>query len=292
MSAVWRRANLADRMYLVYFAGGGVLIFVLRDRVAGWPSYVILHILCTVLVLALVEGARRFPIAHAWYPLAMPIITFKEVAGLSFLFVDGWRDHYLLALEARLFAQPPTVWLGSIASPLLTEILEAGYVSYYFQLFTVGLVLYRSADKAPFFGMMAASTLSYLICYVIFVTFPTEGPAHTLRHLHTEPIAGGPLHALVSFIQQAGVHGNAFPSAHVAGAVVPLIFAWRHAPRLAIWLTPFVLLMCVAAVYDRYHYVSDVAAGILIGCAAAGLEQEIRSERKSTGGQEVRRNLF
>jgi membrane-associated phospholipid phosphatase len=76
---------------------------------------------------------------------------------------------------------------------------------------------------------------------------------------------------MVRFIQRAGVHGNAFPSAHVAGAVVPLIFAWRYAPTLASWLSPLVVLLSVAAVYDRYHYASDVVAGIIVGGAAAGL---------------------
>jgi membrane-associated phospholipid phosphatase len=269
MLEAWQRANFADRMYLVYFVGVGILILVLRDRVPGWPSFLLLHLVCTVMVLALVVSAARFPAAHAWYPLAMPLITFEEVAQLNFLFVDGWRDRYLLAIEAWLFAEPPTVWLHHYASPLVTEILQIGYLSYFFMLIIVGGVLYRRVDKAPFFGVMAASVLSYMLCYVVFVTFPTEGPAHTLRHLHAAPIPGGPLYAVVTFTQKAGVHGNAFPSAHVAGAVAALIFAWRYAPRLAAWLTPLVGLLCVGAVYDRYHYASDAVAGLSVGAAAA-----------------------
>ena len=64
---------------------------------------------------------------------------------------------------------------------------------------------------------MAATVLGYLTCYVIFLTFPTEGPAHTLRHLHTQPLPDGPLRSAVVFVQRAGTHGNAFPSAHVVG---------------------------------------------------------------------------
>jgi membrane-associated phospholipid phosphatase len=264
----WRRANFADRMYLVYFVGIGILILVLRDRVAGYPAFLALHVVCTAMVLWLVLRAHRFPTAHAWYPLAMPLITFEEVAQLNFLFVNAWRDHYVLAFEAWLFAEPPTVWLSRHASTVVTEILQIGYLSYFFLLIIVGSVLYWRADKAPFFGVMAASVLSYMLCYVVFVTFPTEGPAHTLRQLHSAPIAGGPLYALVTFTQRAGVHGNAFPSAHVAGAVAALIFAWRYARRLGACLTPFVLLLCVGAVYDRYHYASDVFAGLAVGAAA------------------------
>jgi membrane-associated phospholipid phosphatase len=269
MLGVWRRANFTDRLYLGYFVGLGVLILLLRHRVPGWPAFLQLHLVFIALVSALVVGARRFPTAHAWYPLVMPVVTFTEVAQLNFLLVDRWRDPYLLAFESRIFPEPPTVWLSRFASPLVTEILEFGYFSYFFILIGVAGVLYRRVDKAPFFGVMAATVLGYMLCYVVFVTFPTEGPAHTLRHLHTVPLPGGPIHGLVMFVQRAGVHGNAFPSAHVAGAVVPLIFAFRYLPRLAVWLTPVFVLLCIGAVYDRYHYASDVIAGIPVGAAAA-----------------------
>jgi membrane-associated phospholipid phosphatase len=266
---VWRRANFTDRMYLGYFAGLGLLILLQRRRVPDWQVFLVTHLVFIALVAFLVLNTRRLQFAHAWYPLLMPLLTFQEVAQLNFLLLDRWRDEHLLTLEAWLFPEPPTVWLGRFASPLVTEILELGYLSYFFLLTIVAGVLYRRADKAPFFGVMAATVLGYMVCYIVFITFPTEGPAHTLRHLHTVPLTGGPFHDIVKFVQTAGVRGNAFPSAHVAGAVVPLIFAWRYAPRLAVWLTPLVLLLCIGAVRDRYHYASDIVAGILVGAAAA-----------------------
>lgn len=269
MSRLWSQANFTGRMYLVYFVGVAILILLLRHRVPGWPALLALHLVCIAVVLLLVVNARRFPIVYDWYPVAMPILTFQLVARLNFLFVDGWRDRYLLAFEAWLFPQPPTVWLGRFASPVVTEVLQIGYFSYYFLMVIIAAVLYRRTDKAPFAGAVAASVLSYLLCYVVFITFPTEGPAHTLRHWHTVPLTGGLFHWLVNFMQRGGVHGNAFPSAHVAGAVAPLFFAWRYAPKLAAWLTPFVILLCIGAVYDRYHYASDIFAGIIVGAAAA-----------------------
>ncbi len=267
--SVWTRAGFTDRMYLAYFTVAGILILFLRHRVSNWPMLLVLHLAGLAITLALVVNARYFRIAHAWYPLLMPILTFQAVAHLSFLFADGWRDRYLLAFEAWLFPEPPTVWLSRFASPLVTELLEIGYLSYFAILLIVAAVFYRRANKVGFTGVMAASTLSYILCYTVFIIFPTEGPAHTLRQLHTVPLPGGLFHWIVIFIQHGGVHGNAFPSAHVAGAVAPLIFAWRYAPKVAAWLTPLVVLLCIGAVYDRYHYASDVFAGVLVGAAAA-----------------------
>jgi hypothetical protein len=263
------RANFTDRLYLAYFAALAVAIVVLRHRVPGWGGYLVLHVLLIGLIAALVWLQPRLPHAHAWYPLLLPIIAFPEAALLHDLFVDEWRDGYLLAFEAAIFPEPPTVWLGRWSSPLFSEILQAGYLSYFLFLPIVAGVLYMREDTTPFYDVMAAAVLGYLTCYVIFLIFPTEGPAHTLRHLHTQPLPSGPLRSLVLFVQRAGTHGNAFPSAHVVGAVVPLVFAGRYAPQLVPWLLPMLCLMGVGAVYDRYHYASDIIAGAVVGVSCA-----------------------
>ena len=203
--------------------------------------------------------------------MAMFIVCFEEVSRLSFVIRDEWQDHLLLKLEADWFSVPPTVWLGQHGSAFLTEVLEVGYFSYFVLLIFVGGMLYPWKDRRPFRRVMDATVLAYVTCYVIFILFPTEGPAHTLAGLHNFPIpGGGPFHWMVGLIQRnAGVHGNAFPSAHVAGGVVALYFAWRYVPKLGGVLTPLVLLLCVGAVYDRYHYFSDVVAGAIVGAAAA-----------------------
>ena len=189
---------------------------------------------------------------------------------MSFVLRDGWQDGYLLAIEARLFHTPPTVWLGEHGSWWITEAVEVGYFSYFVLLVIVGGTFYRK-QRGNFRQVMDATVLAYVICYAVFILFPTEGPAHTLAELHQSPLpGGGPFHWAVRLIQSsAGVHGNAFPSAHVAGAVVALCFAWKYRRRLGALLTPLVALLCIGAVYDRYHYVSDVAGGLVVGIAAA-----------------------
>jgi membrane-associated phospholipid phosphatase len=274
------RANFTDRLYLAYFAALAIAIVLLRHRVPGWAGYATLHVAVLTLIVALVHWSRRWPDAHAWYPLVLPIIAFSEAAQLRDLFVDDWRDAYLLAIEAAVFPEPPTVWLGRFSSMLFSEVLQAGYLSYFLFLPIVAFVLYRREDKAPFYGVMAATVLGYIACYVIFLVFPTEGPAHTLRHLHSQPLPRGPFRAAVEFLQKAGTHGNAFPSAHAVGAVAPMMFAYRYVRNLVPWLLPLFLLMGIGAVYDRYHYASDMVGGAVIGVGAAALVMAAQSRRR------------
>ena len=274
-----RRASTSDRLLIGYFTAVGLAIVVRRDHVDLWPYFVLLHAACLATIGALVAGSKRWPVLHAWYPIAMALVIFEEVALLNFMFVGDWQDRHILALESAVFAEPPTAWLSRFASPLVTEVLAMGYFSYYLMLPGVALVLYRRKDIGAFERLMAAGVLAYLICYVIFVAFPTEGPSHTLRHLHRNSFTGGPFWSMVALIQStAGVHGNAFPSAHAAGAVVALVFAWRYVRPLAVLMLALVILMCVGAVYLRYHYASDMIAGVLVGLIASGYPRSRRRD--------------
>ncbi|MBV9610720.1 MAG: phosphatase PAP2 family protein, partial [Acidobacteria bacterium] len=171
--------------------------------------FVGINFVCLVAIRLLQLWGTRSAVGeflHDWYPLGMFIVFFEEVSRLSFLLRDRWQDHYILAIEARLFAVPPTVWLGQHGSWLLTEILELGYFSYFVLLMIVGGVLYARADKRPFRQVMDATVVAYLVCYTVFILFPTEGPAHTLAAQQNFALPDGPFHWIVQLIQtNAGV---------------------------------------------------------------------------------------
>ncbi len=267
--------DFVDRLYFFYLASLSTLILIFHARLPRWPEYLLLHALGFAAIVLLAVGARHSRVLnflHDWYPVLAFIICFEEVASLSLLVVPVWRDSYILAVEARLFHTPPTVWLSRFASRPLTEILEVGYFSYFTYAMIVGGALYGRADRRPFRELMAANVLAYMLCYVWFILFPTEGPAHTLAGYHPGPLQGGPFHWAVLLIQKlGGVHGNAFPSAHVAAGVASVAIAWRYLPRLGAWLTPLLLLLCLGAVYDRYHYFADIVGGCMFGGIAVFL---------------------
>ena len=266
-------ANLTDRIYVISLVIVTPWLLV-SQRVENRWWLAGINGTCLLLIRVLELWAERSPIGqflHNWYPLGMFIVCFEEASRLSFLIREGWQDRYILAVESHIFPIPPTVWLGIHGSWLLTEVVEVGYFSYFVLLMIVGGVLYARQEKRAFRQVMDATVLAYLACYVVFIFFPTEGPAHTLATQHNFPLpGGGPFHWMVGLIQSsAGVHGNAFPSAHVAGGVVALFFGWKYASKLGFALTPLVVLLCIGAVYDRYHYVSDVIAGIVVGVIAS-----------------------
>jgi membrane-associated phospholipid phosphatase len=265
------RSTFVDRMILFYFVAVGLLIYIFRANLPGWPQFLVLHFFGIAAVFLLLFAGiiwRPVKVLRDWYALLFFIVGFEEVARLSHLIVPAWQDRYLLALESKVFPVPPTAWFANFASTPLTELMQVGYFTFYVVFFLVGAPLYAK-HRAAFHWMIATLVLGYLLCFTIYIGFPTEGPARTLAHLHPQPLRGYVFHWMVTFIQdQGGVHGNAFPSAHVAAGTVCALFAGRFLPRVARWLTPLIVLLGFGAVYDRYHYVSDVIGGIIIAFLA------------------------
>ncbi len=266
----------------VYVALGLALLGSRRYAHSGM-DFLPVHVFVIVMILTLALSAKRgrwFRFAHDWYPIFLFIAAFEEIARLSLIFVPGWRDGVILRAEAALFAVPPTVWLNRWNGLITTELLEFGYFTFYWIMPVVGGVLYPeiwngptgeegSDSRQPFRMWMDATVAGYLLCYATYLLFPTEGPAHTLGAQTTRWMPAGPFHWLVLLIQRhGGVHGNAFPSGHIMASMVALLAALRWKRRVGLWLVLPVLLMCLGAVYDGYHYASDIVGGAAVAGVA------------------------
>jgi membrane-associated phospholipid phosphatase len=84
---------------------------------------------------------------------------------------------------------------------------------------------------------------------------------------------------------------DAFPSLHCAVTAFTLLFDRVHAPRrFRLWLLPIIGLW-IATIYLRYHYLTDVIAGMALAGAALAMVRLIpwrtavalRAERERTG---------
>ncbi len=59
--------------------------------------------------------------------------------------------------------------------------------------------------------------------------------------------------------------GAAFPSSHVAGSMMGWWHVWVWYPRWRLPATVLWVLLCLATVYCRYHYVVDAVGGLMLG---------------------------
>jgi len=219
--------------------------------------------------------ARFLQAVRIWYPQAVFLFCFEELGALMHLTYGGWRDKWLLAFDRWLTGVYPAVWLAHIARPALTDFMHFAYLTYFFYLIILALILYfrgpdsrlgRDANHFAFWSVMTGSMAAYAIGYTISIFFPIESPYFSLAALHLPPLHGGPFTFLSDLIERFGrVHGGAFPSEHVAGSFVALLGTWKYQRKLFWIYLPLFVCMCASTVYVRNHYIADVLAGLVTG---------------------------
>jgi membrane-associated phospholipid phosphatase len=276
LHSVTLRTNLTDRIYLAAHCVLTLLVCARYPEVKHWPWYVAWNLIAmgAILVVARKQHDGQFwEFAHDWLPMIFFVTAFEEVSFLSLAVRGAWQNPYLIAWESAVLAAPPAEWLRRWASPWFSELLEFGYLSFYPLYPVVAGMLWawrgRPGCAGAFRRLTDALSVTYAFCYTVYLLFPTRSPSHNVGlNFAALPHSGGPFHFLVRLIQsRGGVHGNAFPSSHIAVAFVGLVFVVRYFPRAAPWLLVCVLLMCGGAVNDGYHYALDVIAGALLGMA-------------------------
>jgi membrane-associated phospholipid phosphatase len=201
-----------------------------------------------------------------WYPHLYFLFCFEEMGQLVHLVQPGWQDAKLIAFDHWLTGVNPSLWLERFAHPALNEFMQFAYFSYFLFLLILGAILYHRREWGSYWAVMTYSAIGYSLGYIIATLFPVQSPWFTLAGMWHGELAGGPFTAVINLIERCGrVHGAAFPSQHVAGAMAALWGAWRHR-RWLFWLfLPLVACMCVSTVYVRNHYVADVLAGLVTG---------------------------
>ena len=201
-----------------------------------------------------------------WYPHLFFLFCFEEMGKLVHLVNPGWEDAKLMAFDRWLTGVNPLLWLEHLVHPALTEFMQFAYFTYFVYLLILGGILYYQRDLESYWAVMSYSAIGYVLGYVIAMFFPVQSPWFTMAGMWHSELTGGPFTALINLIETIGrVHGAAFPSQHVAGAMAALLGAWRHRRWLFWVFLPFVACMCISTVYVRNHYVADVLGGLVTG---------------------------
>jgi membrane-associated phospholipid phosphatase len=289
---------LVDKATLIYMAALSLLILLFHFNLPGWGLYLAFNLGICLAVFLIANaldhrtGGWMFFLRH-WYPLVFFILLYEETRNLIHMIFPQPFDPLVNQLELGLFGVYPTVWMQKFVCSGLNEYLMFSYSFYYFLLVVLGLGLFFSRKVREFDDLLFTSAVAYYLSYLGFIVFPVEGPRFALAGSHQVAINGGFFTSLAQgLIDMAGIQGAAMPSSHVAVALVVLVYARRH-HRLLYWvLSPLVVSLFVATVYGRFHYVSDVAAGILVGGASILACDMIIGKKEAAPKEEVFKKEF
>lgn len=283
----------ADVLVIGFFNILSAINIVFASRIPHWWILVLINSGVTILVWLLAyarheSNIRLLRFVHDWYVAPMVFFSFKE---LYFMIkpIHFGRDYddVLIAIDRWLFGVNPTEWIMQFAHPVLTEILQLAYTSFYFLFLLLGYELYRRHNLDLFHYFIFTCVYGFFLSYLGYFFLPAVGPRFTLHdfsaldlelpgvlltsHLRWFVNAGGSVPMGVpNDVAIAGTQRDVFPSGHTMMTLVLIHLSFRFGARLRYFILVTGLLLIVATVYQRYHYVIDLVAGavFMIFCVA------------------------
>ncbi len=287
--------TLIDVLFIGYMVLFSILILFFHNGVAGWGFYILVHFAIIYLIIHFVpilasseSGFLKF--LRWFYPVILFVFNYKEINSFTHIIFNDWVDLVVMNFEKYIFGVHPTLWMEKFTSPLLTEIMKFDYFTYYLMVWVSAGVLYVKGSRRDYVRFLSTVCIAFYICYIGFIFFPVRGPRYTIYDKYTKDyevtvkdyygpfvendVADKKTMALDgyfftdmqdSIMRYGSLHGGCMPSSHVAVAFVCLMMMWLYKRKIFYVYLPLVSLLCVSVVYNRYHYISDVIAGLIVG---------------------------
>ena len=283
-----KRYTFVDYATQIYSALVGLLIlFFHNGTVPTWHWLLATHLAILVLVHSLVQAPVRLGLVKVlgflrhFYPILLYTWFFCETGWLNRMFFKDYLDPTVILWEQSLFGCQPGVlfmqklpWLG------VSELFYGAYFSYYLMIGGVGIALFLR-NRQQFFHYVSVVSFLFYICYLVYIFLPVIGPRVFFREIagyelprqiqqlavtdgYPDAVKSGVFFRIMAFIYRVfEAPGAALPSSHVAVALCTLYFSFRYLRPIRYLHLFVVVLLCLATVYCRYHYVVDVLAGLL-----------------------------
>ena len=260
-----------------------ILNLVFNSKIELWIEYIFINTVFTIFVLFIANIRLRkesiiLEQIHNWYILPTIFLVFKEIYYMIKPISGADCDSYLIAIDKFIFGVHPTQFLYHYSNPILTEILQISYASF-FILPIILLVELQTRKQILNFRFVAFSlVLGFTLSYIGYFLVPAIGPRFTLHNFETTNIElpGLFLTKYLREIINAGeaipagtpnpidvVQRDVFPSGHTQMTLITMYLSLKLKSKFRYLIYSVGTLLILATVYLRYHYVIDLFGGLV-----------------------------
>lgn len=252
------------------------------SRVVLWKELVVIDIVVIGMIffiawLAESRKSRLLVGIHRWYCYLLVILVFKEIYQMIHRINPTDYDQMFIAIDHWVFGVNPTQWVYQFSHPLITEIFQSAYFSYYLIFILVGVEIYRRYPIDRFDHAAFLIVYGFYLSYLGYFLLPAVGPRFTLHNFADldRDLPGIFLTPLFRAIINAGesissglpnqvdvVQRDVFPSGHTQLTLICTYLAFHYRLRSKWLVAALASLLILGTVYLRYHYVIDLLGGI------------------------------
>ncbi|MCU0454549.1 MAG: phosphatase PAP2 family protein [Bacteroidetes bacterium] len=258
------------------------LCLIFSARVEHWALLVVVDLAVMAAIIGLAWMAERRPLSvwrhvHRWYCYPIVLGVFKQLYFMVRPIHPVDYDQVFIAIDRWMFGTDPTVWMYQFAHPVLTEVLQTAYFSYYLLFIIVGVQIYRRYPVREFDHAAFLIVFGFYLSYLGYFLMPAIGPRFTLHDFHTlNTELPGLLNTewMRDFINAGEslpkghpdpasvVQRDVFPSGHTQMTLLCVLLAFRYNLPAKWIVAVLATFLIVATVYLRYHYVVDLLGGV------------------------------
>lgn len=245
---------------LAYAAIASVVALARLQRIPGVEWTLVANALVIPLVWLLNRpGMGRFGRGLAEvYPIILVILFYGALDVLTGHGAITTHEKAIQHWETVIFGgQVSREWWQRYPSRFWSALLHAVYASYYLIIAAGPILFLWRGEQRNLRRVVLAVSATYGICFVIFLLYPVAGPNYEFPRPSAEFLDNGPAHLVYALLQRGSSYGAAFPSSHVAAALVAAFATWLGSRTLGLILAVPSLLLVVAVVYCQMHYAVD-----------------------------------
>ncbi len=261
-------------LYLGFVSGLSLLTLLNLPRLKGWPWIFLIYGLTIGIYWLVIWLDTRWPykffeLLRRWAPYAGILPIFQSL-GYIVQYIQPDLDGYLIKIDYAMFGVHPTVWLERFTSPWMVDVLALAYSSYYFLPVILALFLHFDKKQHELEHMFLAVTIGFFISYLGYLLVPAIGPRFTLTGNQAAPVKGlfWGNHILDFLTANEFNKRDCFPSGHTGITLIVLYYAYAHHKKLFAFMLPVAVLLIMATVFLRLHYVIDVISGFVLAALA------------------------
>jgi membrane-associated phospholipid phosphatase len=285
--------HATDVLVIAFFTLLSIINIVFASRILQWWMLVGINSLISAAIVWLgaaraKSNSRLLRNIHEWYVVPLVFLSFKELYYIIKPIHDG-RDYdaELIAMDQWMFGVNPTEWLLQFSHPVITEILQISYTSFYFLFLVVGHEFYKRKQIDYFLFFMFTIVYGFFLSYLGYFFLPAVGPRFTLHgfsgldeelpglvltpYLRWFVNVGGSIPLGVpDSVALSGAQRDVFPSGHTMMTLVLMFLCAKWNVRIRHVIYCIGTLLIIATVYQRYHYVIDLIAGSVFAVLCIG----------------------
>lgn len=278
-----KKLKAYDLVVIAFYIFLTILHLIFFDKILNSSGWIVINagIVSLAFLLAFLEDRytnRVWRILHYWYIAPLILLTFKELYYMIKPIRGMDYDFLFINIDRFLFGGDPTKFFYHIANPLLTEILQIVYGSFYLLPIILCLSLLRKKRYVATDFALFSVVYGFFLSYLGYFLLPGIGPRFTLHDFNSvnQALPGLYLTNFLREVVNAGesipagtinpadlVQRDVFPSGHTMITLIVMYLSIKLKSRSRYFFIPVGSLLIFSTVYLWYHYVIDLIAGAL-----------------------------